>query len=397
MCNVCQITVYFVDNQLLVQYLFFTLFVAMYSIAIPMTYLVNERRVKDTIMDDGWIEGIRSVFHSTETIRQLEIKKRLNLLGCREQLELQNTRSRNPRTTLITMENKRNEENRHTTELTELTELTNVQLTMPIDKNQPANTVQTNVQNLDYSNTFSADPTMEHDNNLREVRNVVVEENSITGHSIKTHPDIPTNPSANQNQLVVVDIETHTDDDTIVEQGNEERQAQAKVSEVRCILPQKSLFNKAADIKLTFLEDQNFKTFARRYILRKILTMLCDDTDEENYCVYTNHLSALEKIFQEKNYYSDLIIALRNVWHLSQYNITGDNNDQKDAKCRNSPNSLQSTFIDLYSIKGKIKMERIHTINSLLSFVSTDTDYFHHLQKLGNVKRISVRNNILQC
>ena len=38
-----------------------------------MSYLFNEKRVKDVIIEEGWIEGVKSVFLTSKKIRQLEI------------------------------------------------------------------------------------------------------------------------------------------------------------------------------------------------------------------------------------------------------------------------------------------------------------------------------------
>ena len=51
----------------------------MYSVPIPMSYLLNEKRVKDIIIQDGWITGIKSIFYSTEKIRKLEANRFLYL------------------------------------------------------------------------------------------------------------------------------------------------------------------------------------------------------------------------------------------------------------------------------------------------------------------------------
>ena len=60
------------SNNLLVQYTCFTLMIMMYSIPIPMSYLLNEKRVKDIIIQDGWIAGVKAIFDTPEKIRKLE-------------------------------------------------------------------------------------------------------------------------------------------------------------------------------------------------------------------------------------------------------------------------------------------------------------------------------------
>ena len=53
--------------------------IMVYSIPIPMSYLLNEKRVKAAIIQSGWIAGIKSIFYSTEKIRKLETERFLYL------------------------------------------------------------------------------------------------------------------------------------------------------------------------------------------------------------------------------------------------------------------------------------------------------------------------------
>ena len=50
----------------------------MYSVPIPISYLINESRVKDTIISSGWVEGFKSIFHSEEKIRDIRRQLFLN-------------------------------------------------------------------------------------------------------------------------------------------------------------------------------------------------------------------------------------------------------------------------------------------------------------------------------
>jgi hypothetical protein len=44
-----------------------------------MSYLLNEKRVKDVIIQVGWISAMKSIFYSTEKIRKLETDRFLYL------------------------------------------------------------------------------------------------------------------------------------------------------------------------------------------------------------------------------------------------------------------------------------------------------------------------------
>ena len=41
-----------------------------YGILIPMAHLLNESRVRNIIVTDGWLRGFRSVFYSASTINR---------------------------------------------------------------------------------------------------------------------------------------------------------------------------------------------------------------------------------------------------------------------------------------------------------------------------------------
>ena len=77
------------SNDPIFQYVAFSLWVLNYSCFIPMSYLLNEKRVKDIIIEKGWIEGIKAVFHSSKKIRQLQILSHQETELCpKEQLNL---------------------------------------------------------------------------------------------------------------------------------------------------------------------------------------------------------------------------------------------------------------------------------------------------------------------
>ena len=77
------------SNDPIFQYVAFSLWVLNYSCLIPMSYLLNEKRVKDIVIEKGWIEGIKAVFHSTKKIRQLQILSHQETVLCpKEQVNL---------------------------------------------------------------------------------------------------------------------------------------------------------------------------------------------------------------------------------------------------------------------------------------------------------------------
>ena len=46
-----------------------------FGIPIPLSYLLSEARVRTIIMENGWLQGVKSIFQSSEEIRQLKIDK----------------------------------------------------------------------------------------------------------------------------------------------------------------------------------------------------------------------------------------------------------------------------------------------------------------------------------
>ena len=64
------------SNDPIVQYVAFSLWILNYSCLIPMTYLLNEKRVKDIVIEKGWVDGIKAVFHSSKKIRQMQMLSR---------------------------------------------------------------------------------------------------------------------------------------------------------------------------------------------------------------------------------------------------------------------------------------------------------------------------------
>ena len=46
-----------------------------YGVPIPLAYLLNETRVRNIIIQNGWLEGVKSIFHSSERLKQLERDK----------------------------------------------------------------------------------------------------------------------------------------------------------------------------------------------------------------------------------------------------------------------------------------------------------------------------------
>ena len=62
--------------SLLYQRILFSLGTFVYGVPIPLAHLLNESRVRDIIVNNGWVEGLKSVFYSDDKIRDLEKQNR---------------------------------------------------------------------------------------------------------------------------------------------------------------------------------------------------------------------------------------------------------------------------------------------------------------------------------
>ena len=64
------ILVIFVGDSIFYQRVLFCVGTFVYGIPIPLAYLLNESRVRDTIVNHGWLQGFWSVFYSSTHIRE---------------------------------------------------------------------------------------------------------------------------------------------------------------------------------------------------------------------------------------------------------------------------------------------------------------------------------------
>ena len=64
------VAVVFIGDTISYQRVLFCIGTFVYGCLIPIAYLSNESRVRQTILDHGWFRGFRSIFYSTATIRE---------------------------------------------------------------------------------------------------------------------------------------------------------------------------------------------------------------------------------------------------------------------------------------------------------------------------------------
>ena len=68
------VAVVFVGDTIFYHRVLFCIGTFVYGCLIPIAYLLNESRVRTTILDHGWIRGFRSIFYSAATIRENDRK-----------------------------------------------------------------------------------------------------------------------------------------------------------------------------------------------------------------------------------------------------------------------------------------------------------------------------------
>ena len=68
----------FVGDRILLQHIFLTIGSIIYGVAIPLSHLLNETRVREVILKEGWTQGFKSIFYSSKKIKQIKRKKILN-------------------------------------------------------------------------------------------------------------------------------------------------------------------------------------------------------------------------------------------------------------------------------------------------------------------------------
>ena len=77
--------VIFVGDSIFYQRVIFCAGTFLYGIPIPIAYLLNESRVRNIIVNEGWLEGFKSIFLSDRQIRhndRLQVGKSKLQLGC---------------------------------------------------------------------------------------------------------------------------------------------------------------------------------------------------------------------------------------------------------------------------------------------------------------------------
>ena len=65
-------------RTLFIERMLISLAVFLYSIPVPFAYLFSELRVRNIVLEKGWVQGIKSIFATTETIKNKNVEFRLS-------------------------------------------------------------------------------------------------------------------------------------------------------------------------------------------------------------------------------------------------------------------------------------------------------------------------------
>ena len=447
--------------------------VFMYAIPIPLAYLVNESRVRSTILAAGWIEGIRSIFYSSDKIRNLEREKLRENTPNIQNIKGQN----NPANSLPNFQMGRTVENMCSDNSTDNHTLNrntdndksstnNIISRQDVANDNSKSTFESAKEHADFSDEYIEGNLPNHDiNHSTSNQNVEIRENEIVVadieyvndemvHSkettatkrspksiifrqdisndiskftlktaklsadsgdkyIKSNPDNcdmkqcknKLDKELKENEIVVLDVE-FVDEEMIPPKASAslmvsgtKRVAESKIFPFKLSSSIESAFQEKSGMVLRLLRDENFKSFSREYVLRRMLKGLDDNINEIQYRKYIEHLCYLEDYHQEQRKSCtvpelDFVVALLNAWYLSIWYLHGTTYQPGKVKISTSGKEPPA---DIKNNKNGRDQQRRRIIKHLLSCVSTDDQYRQYLKSLCIIERNCDQQDIPRC
>ena len=356
------IVIFVADKSLLQQHVMLTIGSFVYGVPIPLAYLLNETRVRNIIIQNGWLEGVKSIFHSSERLKQLERDK---IVKCF-----------------------------HYDKLT-------IRQNVP-----PIKICKVNIRNLqgkalDLDHVLTDCHVIEIDHNKQEGK--LDDSVLFKNDEVELKPLVSSEAQPIDNVIATVEVETATVQKPCLTYNSEGPSSTRKdldevVTAKYCILEYhedaievkllmdmdaaliNSVFFEQSNEVLSLLTDFDFKVFSRSYILKNTLKLLKDNGNESDYQKFFKHICDLE-CYENGQDDNDkklhLLISLINAWHLRKYEHT--------PKTQNSANNEGQTINrlsvdDIVDDQGPHERKRI--LNSLLSNVNNDEEYKRLLDKL---------------
>ena len=381
------VIIFVTKKNVLLQYVLLSLITFVYAVPIPISYLINEKRVKDTVIASGWVAGFKSIFHSAETIRRLERERLANLLIRENQPPIRVNTAHNIATPSFSTVQRNSTRKRNCEE--ESINGKRVHKKRKLGKRSNRidgvradipNHLPTTINPIDVSSTGV--------NSISRYNNATIQ----NAKRYKRHPSC----TCIQTNLVLVDLEHDSDQITSQHSSTCLENTDCKSHVLQEILADRQISVDTRQYKqvtkiLSLSQDENFKSFSRDYILRRTLRSLENSSNELNCLVYLQHLCNLEKLFlgqMEDQISVDFIVSLINAWHLFKQRSTTTESDGHRAANGSSENA---TKIFTGGPKREKYLQRKRIIDLLLINVSIDPRYSHYLKELCDLEEKDIQ------
>ena len=377
-----------------------------YSIPVPLAHLLCEVRVRDTIIENGWYLGLKSIFQTSKAIRNENIEfHQLRIRTSAKRTRSKTTPNASQDEYIIDVLTERNtcvdydrylerqnltREESHTHSETqdalaasqEIQEYSNDDSFPPIVHWQPDSDENTNydddlIRYIDDSvdglsaneqSTFYDEevmtPLMEFEKQLHG--------SFSSSSSLKHSASNPIDPSIDTDTISRCNIATNNSE------KNEYRVVTLHSGICGDILKIERAFPEHSGEVIRIMADEHFTIFSRNFILRRTLKLLCDgstDTLYRKHFVFICVLGGYPMMRGDTMSFHNFIITLINAWyHASKVNI---NEGHENA-------ILFEENTDKCISKGcnKIQNERKRLIHLMLIDKDNEQQYNQHLKEL---------------
>ena len=339
---------YFVSNESVwLQYVLGSCCILIYAVPIPISYLINESRVKDTIISSGWLKGFQSIFYSAEKIRQLRRESFLSSLASSQKSSSRGDFPQNE-AQHGTLFHKRKRECDAVPSVTKPSS----SLKLCANHVKRESTIPYYKKPMEKSHTEKYEYIVE-DIEQAELRNVMVATSSVFESydlSMSIKPKTP--------------IAVHESTDQIKIKNQEARYDQL------------FKFRNNAEIN-------DFKKFSRNYLLNDLLTILNANHVEIQYCKYLECLNDFEMCLERhiiSNRSFDVLTSLMNAWCLR--NMRGIN--LQNTKYEDDKQKI-ATFEITKSTSELQLQQRKQVLQLLFANISNEVNFVKYLKILNAI------------
>ena len=359
------IVIFVADKSLLQQHIMLTIGSFVYGVPIPLAYLLNETRVRNIIIQNGWLQGVKSIFHSSERIKQLERDK---IVKCFHYEKLLIRQNEPPiKICKVTMRNLQGR-------ASDVVDLDNV-LTdchvIEIDHNEQKGTPDdsASLKNDEGESIPLVCSDVQPSDGV--VIPVEVETGTVPKPRLNCNGEGPSSVRKDLNEVVNAKF-------CILEYQEDAIQVKLLMDMDAALID--SVFFEQSNEVISLLSDFNFKVFSRSYILKNTLKLLNDNGNESDYRKYFKHICDLE-CYTDSQDDNDkkmhLLMSLINAWHLRKYqNIPeGQNTANSEIQVRERLGSN-----NIADDQGFHERKRI--LDLLLCNVNCDEEYKRLLDEL---------------